>query len=165
MVLLSCSVIIFDSDASMRFWSQSYYNDWIWLMWCHRMLLPSCVLASMIQRSPYSCSHMVCLLTKYHILHTLIFSTAYPKKLLVLTSTYVYFSTASPNIVHKKQLKISTRTYSATSSPPIATPVQLTSFRPTGRHTTLENVRQWPCFRGVELDNKINLSFWCVTRT
>ncbi len=95
------------------------------------MLLPPSFLSSIFQCSPYSCSHMVCLLPKYHIVHTLIFSNAYPKKFQILTSTYAYFSTASPNIVHKKPQKNSNHTSRAASSPP----VQLMSFRVTGHHT------------------------------
>ena len=85
--------------------------------WASCYLLPHLFLL-FFQRSLYSCSHMVWLSPKYHIVLTRTFSTAYPKNIIVLTSTYAYFSTASPNIVHKKRQKLPT-TDRSTSSPPV----------------------------------------------
>ncbi len=98
------AVFAFDGIILFRsyFWtpmthSLSNYDDGIWEMQCDGLLLLPCFLALIIQRSPNSCSHIVCFLPKYHILHTLSFSMGYPKNIPVLNSTYLYFSMESPN--------------------------------------------------------------------
>lgn len=86
-------VHIIQGSTTSKQHSLCNYDDRIWAVRSNRILLPPCFLASIIQRLPNSCSQTVCILPKYHTLHTLIFSMAYPKNILLLNRTYIDFST------------------------------------------------------------------------